>query len=104
MQEPENKLIEVQESTWPLRNDLRKLKNAIETHKCKLDAEKKDAFKTIEENCKWRNGRINDYLNNCLKHLDHIKMNLDNARKELTEYKMIVKETTGVDIDSQAKM
>src|ERR1700742_2946691 len=75
------KISELQSSTHPLRNDLRKLKNAIACHKLKLcSKEEEEGFKIFEECFKWRDGFVTNHLNKLLEQLDHVNMDIHNNK------------------------
>lgn len=111
-----DKIIKIQEQTWPLRDALRKLKNITAGHRCKLSKEDQASWKC-------REGMVASHLDNVLRQLDHVKMDVSNqkfeqidkhfskandhlgqAKKELQDYKNIVQEITKVDIDSQSNL
>lgn len=116
---PTDKVVQIQQSTWPLRNDLRKLKNVIAAHKCKLPQEDLIHFTQDEEDFKKRASCVAQHLDLVIKQLDHINMDaskqlyvhmnkhfnkaeehLKTARNELSDYKTIVKKITKIDVDS----
>lgn len=118
-----DRVVQIQESTWPLRNDLRKLKNIIAAHKCSLPKEQLLYFKQCEDDFKKRAGSVSQHLDNVIKQLDHIRMDasqqlyvhmnkhfnkaeehLENAKAELGDYKIIVKTMTKIDVDSNPKL
>ena len=111
-----NKFLKLQQETWPLRRQLDTIKKYFTYKKPILSVEQHEAFK-------WRHHTVCEFLDHVLTQCDHARMDLsaqkysqidkyinkaqaylDQATKELSDYKLAVKTTLKIDFDAKAPL
>lgn len=108
------KFVALRETTWPLRRELEFIKKYVSRTKPQITTEQLEKFK-------WHHHEVSKFLDHVLTQCDHANMDLsahkfshlddyyskaqialDKAHKEFSDYKLVIKNVLGKDLDTKA--